>query len=140
DEGQLLFLVGGSSETLEKVRPLLDVMGRDVIHLGPSGSGSLMKLINNFMCGVQVASLAEALGWLERSGLDRDRALAVLTEGAPGSPLVRLLAGRMVARDYTPNFALQLMAKDLRYSYAEAQNHDVTLRTAVSAREVFEAA
>src|SRR5207244_851915 len=55
--GLLGFLVGGSAQSLEKARPVLDVLGR-ITHIGPTGSGALMKLINNFLSGVQAASLA----------------------------------------------------------------------------------
>ena len=68
---------------------VLKAMSKEIVHLGPVGSGAKMKLINNFLCGVQVASLAEGLAWIERSGLDREKALAVLKTGAPGSPLAR---------------------------------------------------
>ncbi len=138
--GELLFLVGGEAETLARVRPLLDAMGRDTIHLGPTGSGAYLKLVNNFMCGVQAATLAEALALIERSDLDRDKALAILTGGAPGSPLVNLLSGRMTARDYTVNFALKLMRKDLSYGVAEAQARGVVLETAMGAIRQFDRA
>ncbi len=74
--GQLAFFAGGSERALATAMPVLQAMSKDVIHLGPSGAGAKMKLVNNFLCGVQVASLAEAVAWLERSGLDRDKALA----------------------------------------------------------------
>ena len=96
-------------------------MGRDVVHVGGVGSGARLKLINNFLSGSQVAGLAEALSLIERSGLDVEKSLGVLTEGAPGSPLVKLLSGRMVSKQYEPNFLLRLMAKDLRYAVAEAE-------------------
>src|ERR1039458_2852060 len=64
--GELNFLAGGDSATLEKVRPVLAAMGKAVVHLGPTGSGALLKLINNFICGVQVASLAEAMALVAR--------------------------------------------------------------------------
>ena len=59
--GELLFLVGGSASALAIAQPVLSVLGRETVHLGPTGSGALMKLINNFMCGVQAASFAEAV-------------------------------------------------------------------------------
>ena len=102
-------------------------MSRAIVHVGPTGSGALLKLINNFLCGVQAASLAEALALIERSGLDRAKALEVLTAGAPGSPLVKTLAARMTARDYTPNFSLTLAAKDMSYAVGEGQRHGVPL-------------
>ena len=134
--GELRFFVGGSAEALEKARSALSVMGQSITHVGPSGSGALLKLINNFMCGVQIVSLAEAMALIEKSGLDRARALEVLTTGAPGSPLVKTMSGRMTARDYTPNFQLQLAAKDLRYAMAEAARHGLTLTTVATALEM----
>jgi 3-hydroxyisobutyrate dehydrogenase len=135
--GELNFLVGGSKAALEKARPVLSVMSRSIVHAGPAGSGALLKLINNFMCGVQAASLAEAVALVERTGLDRATALDVLTNGAPGSPLVKTLAARMTARDYTPNFLLRLVAKDLRYAIEEGGSNSIELATAAAALEVF---
>ncbi len=135
--GELNFLVGGSETALEKARPVLSAMARSIIHVGPVGSGSLLKLINNFMCGVQAASLAEATALIEGSGIDCAKALAVLTDGAPGSPLVKTLSARMTARNYTPNFLLRLIAKDLNYAIEEGRLHSVQLTTAAAALEVF---
>jgi 3-hydroxyisobutyrate dehydrogenase len=136
--GQLLFLAGGSNAALDKITPILKAMGRDVVHVGPVGSGARLKLINNFLSGSQAAALAEALSLIERSGLDREKALGVLTEGAPGSPLVKLLSGRMTARQYEPNFLLRLMTKDLRYVVTEAENHALDLDMGRAALRVFE--
>jgi len=138
--GELLFLVGGSAEALAAVRPVLAVMSRDIVHLGPTGSGGLLKLINNFLCGVQAASLAEALSLLAASGLDREKSMAVLTSGAPGSPLVKLLTTRAAANDFTPNFLLRLMAKDLTYAREEGQRRGVAMNTATPAINDFEKA
>ena len=138
EAGQLLFLAGGSSAVVNKVAPILKAMGRDVVHLGPVGSGARLKLINNFLSGSQVAALAEALSLIERSGLDREKALGVLTEGAPGSPLVKLLSGRMTTRQYEPNFLLRLMAKDLRYAVSEADHQALDLDMGRAALRVFE--
>lgn len=139
--GELVFLVGGSQDILEKARPVLSVLGRDVVHLGPSGSGALMKLVNNFMCGVQAASLAEALSLVQAGGIDRNKAVAVLTNGAPGSPLVKIVSSRAAAKDFTPNFELRLMAKDLGYADQTAQRlRHSHLETASSALKIFERA
>jgi 3-hydroxyisobutyrate dehydrogenase len=131
--GELRFLVGGTVAALERARPVLSAMGKTITHVGPSSSGAMIKLINNFVCGVQVSSLAEAIAMIERSGLDRARALEVLTHGAPGSPLVRTLSERMTAADYTPNFFLKLMAKDLGYAIQEGRGLSVDLATATAA-------
>jgi 3-hydroxyisobutyrate dehydrogenase len=138
--GELNFLVGGDSATLEKARPVLAAMGKTIAHLGPTGSGAMIKLINNFVCGVQVAALAEALTMIERSGLDRAKALDILTHGAPGSPLVRTVANRMTAPDFTPNFLLRLMAKDIGYAIQEGGKLSLDLVTARAALEDFQKA
>lgn len=139
--GELCFLVGGTSAALEKARPVLETMSRAIVHLGPTGSGSLLKLINNFMCGVQVASLAEAMAMVERGGLDRNKAVEILAGGAPGSPLVKAISARMLAGEYTPpNFLLRLMAKDLAYAAAEANRHGLDSQTAAAAQTIFQQA
>ena len=112
-------------------------MSKAIVHVGPTGSGALLKLINNFVCGVQVASLAEALAMIERSGLDRARALEILTAGAPGSPIVKTVAARMTAPDFAPNFLLRLLAKDLGYAMAEGGKLSVDMLTAAAALEQF---
>lgn len=136
--GELNFLVGGSATTLEKARPVLVPMSRSIILLGPVGSGALVKLINNFVCGVQIASIAEAVAMIERSGLDRAKAVEVLASGSPGSPLVKAVSARMAASDFTPNFLLRLMAKDLSYAIAEAAASSLDLATAATALQLFQ--
>jgi 3-hydroxyisobutyrate dehydrogenase len=135
--GELIFLVGGPQTTVEKARSALAVMGKAIYPLGPVGSGALLKLINNFLSGVQMASMAEAMAMIERSGLDRATALDVLTQGAPGSPMVKIISARMAANDFTPNFLLRLMAKDLGYAIDEGGKLSVDMATAAAALAVF---
>jgi 3-hydroxyisobutyrate dehydrogenase len=138
--GELIFLVGGSEAALAKAKPVLAAMGKDIVSLGPNGSGSLMKLINNFMAGVQAASFAEAVALVDAAGLNREKAVSILTHGAPGSPLVNRIAATSGSGDFTPNFILRLMAKDLGYAATEGARNGVPLRTASSALEVFKQA
>jgi 3-hydroxyisobutyrate dehydrogenase len=138
--GELLFLVGGAAEAVETARPAFSAMGRDVVHLGPIGSGALMKLINNFLCGVQVASFAEGLAFIDAAGLDRAKAIAILTGGAPGSGVVKRVAERVMADDFNPNFALRWMAKDLVYAIEGASGKGVALPIANAALARFQQA
>jgi 3-hydroxyisobutyrate dehydrogenase len=140
EAGQLSFLVGGKAETLQSASPVLKAMSKEIVHLGPVGSGAKMKLINNFLCGVQIASLAEGLTWIERSGLDQEKALSILKSGAPGSPVLGAISARMVTHDYSVNFLLRLMTKDLLYAQTEATRCNVDLKTAEVARSLFETA
>jgi 3-hydroxyisobutyrate dehydrogenase len=138
--GELTFLVGGSAADVAAAQPVFSVMGRETIHLGPTGSGALMKLVNNFVCGVQAASLAEALRFMEASDLDRTKALSILTGGAPGSGIVKRVADRVINNDYTPNFALRWMAKDLSYALQEASAKKLALKTVTAAHSIFQTA
>ena len=140
EAGQLTFLVGGNEETLRAATPVLKAMGKEIVYLGPVGSGAKLKLINNFLCGVQVASLAEGLAWIERSGLDPEKALSFLKKAAPGSPLLGAISARMAGHNYAVNFVLRLMGKDLAYAEAEAARCNVDLTTAKASRGLFEAA
>ncbi len=138
--GELTFLVGGDPATLEAARPVLAAMSKSIVHLGPVGSGALLKLINNFLCGVQAVSFAEALAWIERSSLDRAQALEFLNGGAAGSNISRAMSERMTARTYDVNFMLRLMDKDLRYAQKAAAVNGIELTTAACSRKLFEQA
>lgn len=137
ENGELKFLVGGEKSTLDQVAPVLAAMSMAVELVGPAGSGTFLKLVNNFICGVQVASLAEGLAMITRQNLDYERASSILINGACGSPLVKLIAGRIAARDFTPNFSISLLQKDLAYAIAGAENLGLGLRTGAAAREWF---
>lgn len=140
EKGELLFLVGGDPNVAEEMQPVFKAMSRAVLYMGPSGSGSKMKLINNFLSGVQAASVAEALALTEKLGINRDKAIEVLGNGAPGSPMVKTISQRMIARDYGIHFDLQLMVKDLTYAKELGANAGVPLRTVEGALERFRAA
>jgi 3-hydroxyisobutyrate dehydrogenase len=138
--GELLFLVGADDAALARIRPALEAMGKTIIHLGPVGSGALVKLINNFLCGVQAASLAEAIAVIERSELDRDRTVQAIVNGSPGSPVMKTLASRILADDFSPNFYLHLLAKDMGYAIAEGESRGVPMKTAATALDVLRGA
>jgi 3-hydroxyisobutyrate dehydrogenase len=140
EAGELMFLLGADTATLEAVRPVLEAMGKSILHFGPVGSGVLLKLVNNFLCGVQIASFAEAVAWIERSPLDRAQALDFLKTGAPGSSILKAMSERMTARTYEVNFMLRLLDKDLRYAQQAAAATDVELTTAACSRKLFEQA
>jgi 3-hydroxyisobutyrate dehydrogenase len=134
--GELNFIVGGSAAALEKARPVFAVLGKSVVHVGPTGSGALVKLLNNFLCAVQAVSTGEALALIEKSGLDRAQCIEVLSGGAPGSPILKTMFARMTGHDYDPPyFRMALMAKDVGYAIEEGERRGVPLATAATALE-----
>jgi 3-hydroxyisobutyrate dehydrogenase len=135
--GELFFMVGGSTAGFERARDILSVLGREVVHLGPNGSGALVKLINNFVCGVEAAAFAEALSMIRASGLDREKSVSVLANSALASPLIKRMLAAMAADDFTPNFPLKLMTKDIGYAIEEGAKCGHPLQTAAPALEVF---
>ena len=137
DKGELKFLVGGDYSVLKQIESVFSAMGTSAEHIGPAGSGAILKLVNNFLCGVQVASLAEALALISRNGLNHDRASAVLLNGACGSPLIKTIAGRIAAKNYLANFSVSLLRKDLDYAIAQAASMGLELSTARPARKLF---
>ncbi|WP_294268992.1 NAD(P)-dependent oxidoreductase [uncultured Sphingomonas sp.] len=138
--GTLRFLVGGEAASVAKAQSVFDVLGSETIYLGPSGSGAMLKLINNFLCGVQVAALAEAMVAIERSGLDVEAAFRLIGTGAPGSPLVNAVGDRMIQRVYTPQFLIPLMAKDLGYAERTMKEMGIESRMAAPAISHFHTA
>lgn len=137
EAGQLNFLVGADDGTFATISSVLRCMSKEILHLGPIGSGTQLKLINNFLCAVQVSSFAEALVWMERTGLRLDMALDVLKRGAPGSGILNAMSERMIRRSYDVNFLLRLMGKDIRYARAAASQLGIDLSSSSPALELF---
>ncbi len=138
EAGELRLLVGGDAAVLERVRPVLEAVSRRIDLFGPTGSGALIKLINNLMGGVQAVVLAEGLALAECAGLDMEQVVSFIINGAPGSPIVKGKAARMAARDYADTqFALKWMHKDTTYALRAADEFGVPMPTVAVAREVY---
>jgi 3-hydroxyisobutyrate dehydrogenase len=121
---ELVFMVGGDAADLAAAVPVLQSMGRMYRHMGPAGAGATIKLVNNMLSGITSAALAESMAVAEAAGLDPEATLSILAEGAAGSRLVKTKVPKMLGRDFSPQFQLALMEKDLRYFLALAQEMD----------------
>jgi 3-hydroxyisobutyrate dehydrogenase len=138
ESGELRLLVGGDAQVLERARPVLEAVSRRIDLFGPTGSGALVKLINNLMGGVQAVVLAEGLALAERAGLNMEQVVSLIINGAPGSPLVKGKAARMAGHDYTDTqFALKWMHKDTTYALRAADELGAPMPTLAVAREVY---
>lgn len=137
---ELVFMAGGESTAFESARPLFDAMGRMALHVGASGAGATIKLINNMLSGTMTAALAEAVSIAQAAGVDPDAAQAILVEGPAGSRLMRSKLPKMLAREFSPQFQLALMDKDLRYFLALAGQVDRPAPIASLVRSEFQAA
>lgn len=137
---ELVFMVGGARAAFDRAQPLFSAMGRMATYMGASGAGATIKLINNMLSGTMTAAIAEAATVAEAAGLDRDAALQVLAEGAAGSRLLKTRLPKMFKRDFTAQFQLELMEKDLRYFLLLAQELDRPVPVASLVRSEFQAA
>jgi 3-hydroxyisobutyrate dehydrogenase len=121
---ELVFMVGGEKAAFDKAQPLFAAMGRMSKLMGGPGAGATIKLVNNMLSGTTTAALAEAAQVAEAAGIDRGAALEILGEGAAGSRLLKSKLPKMFKRDFSAQFQLELMEKDLRYFLALAQEVD----------------
>ena len=136
--GQLKTMVGGEAEVLERARPVLESFTEQITHMGPSGTGAMTKLINNVMTGVHLAALAEALYLAEQAGLNLEQVVSVVSNAGPASPIVKMKAPLMAARNYgEPSFLLRHIRKDVTYALRLAEELDAPLTTESAARELY---
>ena len=137
---ELVFMVGGDKGAFERAQPLFQAMGRMARHMGDSGAGATIKLVNNMLTAAATVALAEAAQVTEAAGLDPAAALEILGEGAAGSRLLKAKLPKMLKRDFSPQFQLELMDKDLRYFLALAQELDRPAPIASLVRSQYQAA
>jgi 3-hydroxyisobutyrate dehydrogenase len=137
---ELVFMVGGAQAAFDRAQPVFAAMGRMAQRVGDSGAGATIKLINNMLSGSVTAAVAEAATVAEAAGIDRAAALRILGEGAAASRLLNTKLPKIFSRDFTPQFQLELMEKDLRYFLALAQELDRPAPIASLVRSQFQSA
>ena len=140
EDGTLTIMVGGPAADLERARPLFDAMGKLVVHAGPSGHGSMVKLINNTLAAVNAAGLAEGITLARAAGVDLDALGEVVGSGSGSSAMLELKAGPMREGDFEPLFKLEHMLKDVRHCLAEARALSLELTVAGAAESLYAAA
>ncbi|MFF4285425.1 2-hydroxy-3-oxopropionate reductase [Streptomyces sp. NPDC001633] len=112
-EGVLSIMVGGARADFDAARPVFDAVGATVVHCGPHGAGQTVKAANQLIVAVNLQALAEAVVFLEKSGVDLGAALEVLGGGLAGSTVLARKKDGILARDFTPGFKLELHHKDM---------------------------
>ena len=137
EDGTLTIMVGGDAADFERARPVLDAMGELVVHAGPQGHGSMIKLINNTLAAVNAEALAEALRLAERAELDTDKLRQVVGAGSGNSTMLELKARPMLERDLDPLFKLEHMLKDVRHFLSEARELGVQTPVAERAEAIY---
>jgi 3-hydroxyisobutyrate dehydrogenase-like beta-hydroxyacid dehydrogenase len=140
EDGTLTIMAGGQAADFERARPVLEVMGELIVHVGPQGHGSLVKLINNTLAAINAAALAEALELARIAGLDTDALRTVVAASSGASTMLALKAEPMLSGDYEPLFKLEHMLKDVRHYLREAARQGAPVRLGTVAERLYAAA
>ena len=112
--GTLSIMVGGDIDVVERCRPILEVMGKTITHVGPIGSGQIVKLCNQVAIAGALSGVCEALTLTQKSGVAPQKMLDAISAGAAGSWQMSNLGPKMIDRDFAPGFMVKLLQKDLR--------------------------
>ncbi len=121
----LSIMVGGSDDDFAAARPVLDAVGKTIVHVGPSGAGQTVKAANQLIVAGNIQLLAEAVVFLEAYGVDTTAAVEVLGGGLAGSAVLNQKAQKMLDREFTPGFRIELHHKDLGILTAAAREAGV---------------
>jgi 3-hydroxyisobutyrate dehydrogenase len=136
--GTLAIMVGGAAETLEKARPVLEAMGRRVVHMGETGMGQAAKAVNQVMCAGINEAVTEALAFGARLGLDMDKVIQVVSGGAAGNWFLEKRGPTMTQGIFQPGFKLALHQKDLKICLSVAEQLGVRLKVTEMASEDYD--
>jgi len=126
-EGSLSIMVGGSAEDFAEARPVLDAVGKTIVHVGQAGSGQTVKAANQLIVAGNIQLVAEAIVFLEAYGVDTGSALEVLGGGLAGSTVMARKGAGMLAREFKPGFRLALHHKDMGIVTSAAREAAVTI-------------
>lgn len=143
--GTLTFMVGGAIEAFETVSPLLEIMGKRVVHCGEGGAGQAAKICNNMLLGISMIGTCEAFALGEKLGLDANKLFEVMSTSSGSCwsvntycPVPGVGPESPADNAYTPGFAAELMLKDLRLSQSAAEQVDASTPMGLNATRLYE--
>jgi 3-hydroxyisobutyrate dehydrogenase-like beta-hydroxyacid dehydrogenase len=140
EAGSLIFMVGGSDEAIGRLQPLFQAMGKQVFHMGPTGKGQATKLAMNLQIAMIYEGFAEALTLASKLGVDVEKMLPLIQASMVKSGVVEYKAPFIMKRDFSANFPLRLMLKDIRLALGAAKESRVRLPGLEAVEEVYDVA
>ncbi|MGB6266234.1 MAG: NAD(P)-dependent oxidoreductase [Candidatus Acidiferrales bacterium] len=138
-KGELVFMIGGREEVLERVKPVLSVLGKKFFLLGPNGAGQTVKLAMNLLLALEVNALAESLALVAAAGVAGERLIEVMQSSMARATVLDVKAPLMLKREFPPSFPLRLMHKDIRLALELAQQRGVSLPAGSAAYSTYSA-
>jgi 3-hydroxyisobutyrate dehydrogenase-like beta-hydroxyacid dehydrogenase len=139
-KGELVFMIGGKGEVIERVKPILEVLGKKFFHLGPNGAGQTVKLAMNLILALQVEALAEALALVTSAGVPGERLVEVMQSSMARAMVLDVKAPLILKNEFPRSFPLRLMHKDMRLALELAQQQGITLPASAAAYATYSAA
>ncbi len=138
ENGQLIFIVGGAAEPVQYLDPLFKAMGKLVIHIGDTGKGQAAKLSMNLMIAMIYEGFAEAFVLARKQGVEPSKLIELIQASMVRSGVVDYKAPFVLRHDYSPNFPLRLMHKDIHLMLDMAKEHRVKLPALETVDEIYE--
>jgi 2-hydroxy-3-oxopropionate reductase len=123
----LSIMVGGKEKTFQRVKPLFDVFGKNVVHVGDHGAGQVAKACNQIVAALTIEAVSEALTFARKNGVDAARVREALMGGFAGSKILEVHGKRMLDNDFKPGFKVKLHQKDLRIVIEDAHRLGIGL-------------
>jgi 2-hydroxy-3-oxopropionate reductase len=136
-EGTLSIMAGGEAAIFERCRPIFEAMGKVIVHVGPIGSGQIVKQCNQVAGAIHLQAMCEALILAAKAGVDPARMLEAVSAGAAGSWMLSNLAPRILRGDLNPGFMVRLQQKDLRLIMETSEELNLALPTAALVQQLF---
>ncbi|EIM96369.1 2-hydroxy-3-oxopropionate reductase [Paraburkholderia hospita] len=136
-DATLTIMVGGSEKSFNAAKPLFDLMGKNISHIGDNGAGQTCKVANQIIVALNIEAVAEALLFASRSGADPERVRKALMGGFASSRILELHGERMTKRTFNPGFRIELHQKDLNLALDGARKLGLALPHTASAQQLF---
>ena len=133
----LTIMVGGDESVFEKVRPILELMGKNITLVGGNGSGQITKVANQIIVALNIEAVAEALVFAAKAGADPAKVRQALMGGFASSKILEVHGERMINRTFDPGFRIELHQKDLNLALSSARALGISLPNTATAQELF---
>jgi 2-hydroxy-3-oxopropionate reductase len=138
-EGTLSIMAGGSEEDVARARPLFEALGRTIVHVGPVGSGQVVKACNQVVVALTIEAVSEALVLGSKAGVDPAVIIEALSGGLAANRVMEMRGRNFLEHDFTPGFRVDLHHKDLGIALASAREYGVALPSTAAVNEMLQA-
>jgi len=139
EKGELVFMIGGRAEVLDRARPVLEAVGKRFFLLGPNGAGQTVKLAMNMILALEVQALAEAVALVTKVGVPGEKLVEVMQSSMARAAVLDVKAPLILKNEFPPSFPLRLMHKDVRLALELARNEGVPLPAGTAAFAAYSA-